>query len=202
MSHFEQHVYDKAREGILAIKDATVADIYALSFYFSEEDDDPRKVTLTVGYNTNARWKACTPSPGQAPEWPIASSSNEAKWNFAFWLQEKGTACVIGSKRDDASARKEWIKSLGYWWTQKEQDADFDRTVELGDQLIEEFVNLCIRVAARLHNEGVINQKLGRTVPIIVHELDYNDQISQVTEAANPPGLTREFSDWISAMSK
>lgn len=52
MTQYDDYVYHKAREGILRIEDATVTDIYALSFYYWTENDDPRRVTLTVGYNT------------------------------------------------------------------------------------------------------------------------------------------------------
>lgn len=200
MSTFEEHVYERARQGILSIDDKTATDIYALSFYFWADEDDPRRAMLTVGYNTNARWKRCTPAPGQEARWPIASTSEEAKWNFAFWLQEEGEAVVIGEQEADATAREAWMKSLGLWYTQEEEDEDFDRTVELGQQFMSEFVNLCMRVAANLHNEGVIEKKFGRPIPIIVHELEYNEQIAFATENSNPPGLAQEFVDWIGAM--
>jgi hypothetical protein len=200
MSAFEDYVYERAREGVLSIPPKIAADIYAVSFYFWADEDDPRRAMLTVGYNTNARWQSCTPAPGQPPKWPIASSSEEAKWNFAFWLQEDGTAAVVGDTDADASAREEWIKSLECWFTDEDEDEDFDHTIDLGNQIMSEFVNLCMRVAARLHNDGVVKSKFGRDVPVIIHELEYHDQIAQATEEANPPGLTREFSNWIASM--
>lgn len=200
MSKYEDYAYKRAREGILAIEDKTAADIYALSFYYSFDDDDPRKAILSVGYNTNARWRACTPAPGQQLRWPIASDSDEAKWNYAFWLQDKGEACRIGGASADASARKEWIQSLGLWWTDEQQEEDFDRTVELGDKVGEHFASLCIAVAKRLHDKGVIDKKFGRPVPILVHELEYHDGVAAATHRANPPGLAAEFEKWIEEM--
>jgi hypothetical protein len=203
MNKFEDHVFKRAKMGIAAIPESKAKDIYALSFYFWADEDDPRKATLTVGYNTIARWKACTPAKGQKPEWPIASSSEEAKWNYAFWLQEEGTACAIGEEEADASLRQKWIESFDCWWTDEEQDEDFDRTIELGEKIMCEFVNLSIQVAFRLHKEGVINEKFGRDIPIIIHELEYNEQHAQATEAANPKCLTqelKEFTKWIGAM--
>ncbi len=200
MSEFEDYIYKRASEGIVAIKDKTAADIYALSFYHWADEDDPRKATLTVGYNTNARWRACTPAPGQEPDWPIASDSDEAKWNFAFWLQEKGEACVIGESRVDATARKAWIVSQKLWWTDKEQDEDFDRTLELGEQVMDRFVDVCINVAKRLHKDGIVAKKFGRPIPILVHELEYHDGIAEATRKANPKKLAKEFENWIAAM--
>ena len=200
MNKFEGHVFKLAQKGIASIPEPVAKDIYALSFYFWADEDDPRKATLTVGYNTDARWKVCTPASDQDPKWPIASSKDEAKWNYAFWLQEEGTACVIGESESDASLRQKWIESHDCWWTDEEQEEDFDRTIELGEKIMCEFVNLCMQVAFRLHGDGVIKTKFGRDVPIIIHELEYNEQHAQATEFANPKGLTKEFSKWIAAM--
>lgn len=200
MDKFEEHVFKRAQQGIAAIPPDTAKDIYALSFYFWADEDDARKATLTVGYNTNARWKSCTPAKGQQPKWPIASSSEEAKWNYAFWLQEEGTACVIGEDEMDASLRQKWIQSFDSWYTDEEQSEDFDRTLELDQKIMCEFINLCMQVAFRLHGDGVIKKTFGRDIPIIIHELEYNEQHAEATKLANPKGLTKEFSKWIADM--
>jgi hypothetical protein len=197
MSKYEDYAYNRACKGILAIKNKTAADIYALSFYFDADDDDERKALLSVGYNTNACWRACTPASGQKPKWPIASSSDEAKWNHAFWIEPKGEICSLGLSRAEASLRKEWIHSLGLWWTDEQAQEDFESTVELGHKVMDQFVELCVVVAKRLHDEGVITRKFGRPIPILVHELEYNYCIADATRRANPPGLTREFEKWI-----
>lgn len=54
-----------------------------------------------------------------------------------------------------------------------------------------------MHLARALHATGVINDSLGRPVPVIIHELEYYEQIAQRTEAANPPGLTNEFTSWV-----
>ena len=200
MSKFEDYTYNKARDGILAIDDKTAADIYALSFYYWFVEDDLRKPILSVGYNTYTRWRAYTPAPGQQTQWPIASDSDEAGWNYAFWLQHEGEACTIGEARTEASARKEWIQSLGCWYTDEEQEEDFDRTIELGGKIQEQFVGLCIAVARHLHDEGIILKKFGRPIPILVHELEYYDGIAEATRRANPRGLAKEFENWIANM--
>jgi len=198
MSEFEDHVYNRAREGILSIPDKTAADIYALSFNFWT-DGDERSSMLSVGYNTNSRWRACTPGE-EEPGFPLASDPDEARWNFAFWLQEQGTACTIGWEDDAATARKEWMDSLGLWFSDEEQQEDSDRTAKLGGEITDKFIDLCARVARRLHADGVVTGKFGRAVPIIVHELEYYDRIAQATKEANPPGLADEFTQWIAAM--
>ncbi len=64
------------------------------------------------------------------------------------------------------------------------------------------FVAICVRVARRLHEDGIITGKFGRTVPIIVHELEIYDAIIEQTREANPPGATDEFEEWYNAMGE
>ena len=49
---------------------------------FIDLDDDPRHPILQLGYNTLTHLKERTPS---------ASGAEEAKWNYAFWLQNELT---------------------------------------------------------------------------------------------------------------
>ncbi|MEV0492325.1 hypothetical protein [Streptomyces atratus] len=48
-----------------------------------------------------------------------------------------------------------------------------------------------------LHTTGVIERYVGRSVPVIVHELEYYEGIARRTEAANPTGLAYEFTAWV-----
>jgi hypothetical protein len=34
-------------------------------------------------------------------------------------------------------------------------------------------------------------------VPVLIHELEYYEQIARQTEAANPPGLADDFAAWV-----
>ncbi|MFJ4960698.1 hypothetical protein ACIQCR_34880 [Streptomyces sp. NPDC093249] len=52
-------------------------------------------------------------------------------------------------------------------------------------------------IVLRAHTTGIIARSIGRTVPVIVHELEYYEAIARQTEAANPPGLAGEFTSWV-----
>ncbi len=69
--------------------------------------------------------------------------------------------------------------------------------MRLSAKITEQFVALCVRVARALHDGGVITGKFRRLIPIIMHELEYYDQIAEQTREANPPGLTVEFEEWV-----
>ncbi len=192
---FIQDTYDKIKETILQIDNSIIPEIYVLSFYVYNGDDDPRQPMLTVGYNTNERWHSCTPVPGQEPKWPIASDADEAKWNFAFWLQNE--ELVIGG--DDYDPVSEWVKDTPYYYSDEQAEDEFDTTGLLGKKIQDKFTDIVISHARKLHSDGIIKTKFGKDILIIVHELEYYDKPVIWTQQANPDGLAKEFENWVAS---
>lgn len=193
---FINDTYDRIKSTISNFEENILQDIYAISFFKSNHNDDPRQPLLTVGYNTISRWTECTPKPGQEGEWPIASDTEEAKWNFAFWLQNE--ELVIGGQTYDPVI--DWVKGLPYYYTDEQEEQDFDKTYLLGEEIQKMFIGIIIDHAKKLHDSGVITTKFGRQVPIIIHELEYYEAPVNWTKQANPEGLTSEFEDWVNSM--
>jgi hypothetical protein len=67
----------------------------------------------------------------------------------------------------------------------------------LGAKITESFASLACETAAKLHASGTVVDVFGRPLPIILHDLEYNNQIADKTENANPPGLADEFISWV-----
>ena len=63
-----------------SIDEKIINEIYAFSFWVYDDEDDLRCPVLAIGYNTNSNLQK---------EIDSASSKEEAKWNFAFWLQNE-----------------------------------------------------------------------------------------------------------------
>ena len=72
--------YAKAEKAIKKIGKQDIKDIYAISFWKDNLEDDPRCPVITIGYNTLTQVEAAKKN---------ASSPMEAKWNYAFWLQNE-----------------------------------------------------------------------------------------------------------------
>jgi hypothetical protein len=72
--------------------------------------------------------------------------------------------------------------------------------MRIGSDITAYFVDACIRIARALHDDRVIEQYFSRPIPIVVHELEYYEKIAVQTRSANPPGLAKEFEDWIASM--
>lgn len=161
--------------------------IYVVSFFVCDYEDDPRRPTLTVGYNTIERWKASIPA---------ASDSAEAKWNFAFWLQNEMIK-FGGDPSSRATLVGPWVASTGLSYSDEEEDADFEACIERGVQITERFVRECCEVVRRLHASGAVAAIFGRSIPVLVHELEVYEEIAAQNETVNPPGVCAEFARWV-----
>jgi hypothetical protein len=193
-----EHLRSKILAALESIPGGDRADIYVVSMYVSDIDDDPRRPTITVGYNTERRAAACTPAPGQKPKWPIASDAAEARWNYAFWLQNSLT--VIGDEGTDpvgAELREAWAKQRGFWYSDAEEERDLDSALEKVEPMTHEFVQMAVAVVQELHRSGEVARLFGRPVPLLIHELEYYDEIAQQNESANPGPLVEDFSRWV-----
>lgn len=98
--------YTKAEKAIKKMGKQNIKDIYAISFWKDNLEDDPRCPVITIGYNTLNQVEVAKRN---------ASSLMEAKWNYAFWLQnEVGT---IGG--NDKNLRL-YFKEANLFYTQQE----------------------------------------------------------------------------------
>ncbi|WP_236796083.1 hypothetical protein [Amycolatopsis sp. GM8] len=179
---FENHLQHTATQAISAIPATETSDIYVVSLLVEDEDDDPSRPTVTIGYNTEARVQqmlAAQRGSTLLRAGPPADHA-EARWNYAFWLQNQ----LAVSSQDAAGAhlRGEWIRSL---------------EVESEEQVSQRFVDVCVRLAGHLHTTGLIEAIFKRPIPVLVHELEYYDAIAEQAVAANPPGLAADFIAWV-----
>ena len=183
---FLEFSYEKLKKAINNIPNDKAKDIYALSFYFYVEDDDSRYPTIEVSYNTNQQYTNETEN---------ASSETEAKWNYAFWLQEEIEK--IGGEEDKLLAK--WFKETPYYYSEEEneeaEDDDelFDKLLERGEQFETEFVNELSILTQKLFDHNVIKEKFGKEIPILIHELEYYDKPIEWTKKANKPEIIEEF---------
>jgi hypothetical protein len=190
MNDFEQFFYKKINAALADIDTSAIPDIYALSFFINDNDDDPRYPVLQLGYNTLKHVADST---------AFASSVEEAKWNFAFWLQNELEFIGL-PETEDAQLLEELLRSRSLWYTDEDEEADFDLCMQLGSEITAYFVDACVRIARALHENGVVEQQFSRPIPIVVHELEYYEKITVQTRSANPLGLAKEFEDWVACM--
>ena len=213
MALFEDYIFSMFAAEINSWGGPWVRDVYALGFLISLEDQDLRLPTVGLVYNTSRQWEESTAgvlskfTDGTSAE-RLEGIREETKWHFDYWLQHglwiRDELTVVaksryGTRLDPvgASLRRTWIDGLNLWYTDEEEDADLDRTIQMGGQITAIFDTHCVRVAQRLHTEGTIEARFGRAIPIVFHgpEREYHE--AWCARDANPSGLAREFEQYV-----
>ena len=64
---------------------------------------------------------------------------------------------------------------------------------EIDEVVTPTFVKEIIEVVRDIHNEGIIKNKFGRELPILIHELEYYDEIANQNLEANGQYLPEGF---------
>ena len=57
-----------------------------------------------------------------------------------------------------------------------------------------------MQISLALHNNGIIKEVFGKSIPIIIHELEYYDKPVNWTKKGNPTGIVNQFIDWVENM--
>lgn len=164
------------------IKTWDKCDIYAISLWVNDNNDNPCEPTVTLGYNTETHYKT---------QISKASSELEARWNFAFWLQNEE---LIFGLNESQEIVKKWILKNGYnYYTYEEMFHIYDVDEEEYEGITQDFVQCLVDVVKELHSSGFIKEQFGREIPVLVHELEYYDEIANQNIEANSLELVEEF---------
>ena len=194
-----KHYCAKAERAVRRMSRKGIGDIYAISFWKDNVDDDPRRPVVTIGYNTVSHAEAQKQN---------ASNAMEAKWNYAYWMQDD-----TGTLGGNDTMLRLYFKDEGLFYTlhelnkaeKQEENGNPEgyRMIEEKDRRMQEaFMDIVIEVANRLQRNEPITRALGRDLPIIIHELEYYDQPVGWTAKANPTPLVAEFMEWYRSFAK
>jgi len=162
------------------IKNWDKSDIYAISLWVNDNDDNPCEPTVTLGYNTENHYKT---------QIEKASDEEEARWNFAFWLQNEELIFGIGESKEIV---KKWILENGFKYFTSDEDMTYEE-IDEARKITELFVNVLIDIVKELHETGFIKEQFGRNVPVLIHELEYYEEIATQNIEANGIELVKEF---------
>lgn len=196
MEPFAEHLYRRLAEGILLAQCPRLEEAYVLSLYV-DFDDGPQRMKLWLYYNTPWQLRRAI-SQGEQPD--------EARWYFALWEPEFITAVGLSAEESELLADAESHRLLARWLARR----GLYRSPEQLDALLADppgydawesaarrsLLDLVIRVARRLHDTGIILCRFGRTIPLLVHQWEYDRWCLEATRKVNPPGLTAEFERW------
>ncbi|TXK68225.1 hypothetical protein [Paenibacillus sp. N3.4] len=96
--------------------------------------------------------------------------------------------------------RENWVLESPWYYTDKEEEGNFERILELGQKIKDDLYKIVKNVVRRLHANSVILNKFNKEIPLIIHELEYYDLIAEINKEINPKESIKEFCDWIDSM--
>ncbi|MFD4261739.1 hypothetical protein ACFWR9_29980 [Streptomyces sp. NPDC058534] len=180
-SGFREHVVRGVRHLVEAFPAGLRPDIYVVSLRVDHVDQDPRFPYVAVGYNTRHEVRRVL-----AHE---CSHEGTAAWEYAYWPLE-GFARVghvpedrTGSALHLAEARAEGL------WYEEDVGGEEDGNEERDDRLVREFDDVCTAAARSLHDDGCLRHVFGRSLPVVLFDMDRPGWEAEATEAVNPPGV-------------
>lgn len=156
--------------------------IYAISLFVYDNNDNPCEPTVTLGYNTEKQFKR---------KKRHAYNEREACWNYAYWLQNR--EFLFGYDKNSANTIKAWLTENNFPYYPADE-VDYQKIKNEGlDKITKSFISILVDVVQTLHSSGFIKEQFGREIPIIIHELEYYDEIAKQNIEANTLELVEDF---------
>lgn len=121
------------------------------------------------------------------------SGEDEERWNPAFWDYDRQQT-VIGYDAPNplADALIDWYERTGVADIGVERDDglfdDMGRYIGTGPGGLPELLGLVTDVARTLQTDGVIEERFGRGVPVLIADLEFTWYMIRATREANPDG--------------
>lgn len=184
---FQEHARRAAADALRSFPEDLRKDVYVVSLRIShgehsavEQDwDYPYDPYMALGYNTESHVRE--ELEGSSDPDPV-----EIRWSYAYMLLQE--APPIGHHPQDPVGTDLYlaeVKSLGLWF---EGDLPEDVRSEKIEALCAHFDDLCVDTAEHLRSSGVIEEVLGRDVPVVLFDM-FRPVEPRLTLAANPPHL-------------
>lgn len=126
-----------------------------------------------------------------------AGELSEERWNYAFWRQDDTPVIEAEDENEGMKILFDWyrengINNIGYEDYQSCYDSEM-RYIGKGPVGYYELLSEVTVVAEKLQRCGFIKNKFGKSVPIIIHDLEYPWYIIKATKTANPGGEANAF---------
>lgn len=185
MSNFTEELYQK----IKSVMDTWCEDgIYAISFFVYSNEAYRYKgfcnvSSFAISYNTEEDCEG-------------AGQFDEERWNYAFWRQNETPVIDPHVPNALTDLLFDWYEENGITNVGEEDGDCYDENflyVGKGPVGHYELLTLVSAAAKRLQEEGFVERKFGRKLPIIIHGLEYAWYDIEATKNANVHGEADAF---------
>ena len=182
---FLNNLYTKVKE---VMDNWNEQSIYAVSFFVSanecyEYKDFCNVPTFAISYNTEQ-------------DCPNAGKYDEERWNYAFWRQDEHPIIDYDSPNNLTEMLFDWYSQNGIEDIGEEDEDVYNEYMEYvgkGPKGLYELLQMVTEVAKRLQEEGYLQNRFGKKIPIIIHDLECVWYNLEATKKANPKGEANDY---------
>ena len=162
--------------------------IYAISFLVDSNEAYEYKgfhnlSSFAISYNTEEDCEG-------------AGKYDEERWNYAFWRQDETFLIDPDEPNELTDLLFDWYRENGISNIGEEDEDCYDEDynyIGKGPVGHYELLTLVSQVVKRLQQEGFIEDKFGKKIPIIIHGLEYAWYDIEATQNANINGAADTF---------
>ncbi len=157
--------------------------IYAISFFvYSNEayeyKDFCNVSSFAISYNTEVDCEG-------------AGKYDEERWNYAFWRQDETMIIDPDEPNELTDMLFDWYEENGISNIGEEDEDCYDKRgnyIGKGPVGHYELLTMVSEVAKRFQEEGYVESKFGKKLPILIHGLEYAWYDIEATKNANVHG--------------
>ena len=185
MINFSEKLYSKVKS---IMSSWCEEGIYAISFLVDSNEAYEYKgfhnlSSFAISYNTEEDCEG-------------AGKYDEERWNYAFWRQDETFLIDPDEPNELTDLLFDWYRENGISNIGEEDEDCYDEDynyIGKGPVGHYELLTLVSQVAKRLQQEGFIEDKFGKKIPIIIHGLEYAWYDIEATQNANINGAADTF---------
>ena len=186
MVDLKQYIEKKTRD-IISTWDES--NIYAISFFvYSNEAYEYKGYSNVTEFCISYNTESDCGDKGQI---------SEERWNYAFWRQNEVQIIEADEENEGMRLLFKWynengVSNIGY---ENPEDCYDNKMRYIGKGPIG-YYELLLEVAAvakSLQESGFVEEKFGKPIPIIIHDLEYSWYVFEATRIANPNGEADTF---------
>ncbi|MBQ4075645.1 MAG: hypothetical protein IJD39_10655 [Clostridia bacterium] len=167
----------------------SVEDQYAISFFVYtneayEYGDYSNVPYFAISYNTESQCDTDDPY-------------GEERWNYAFWPQNESVIIDTAQPTPETEHLFSWYRDIGL------ENIGFEDPTTVYDEHMHyigkgpvglaELLEVITDIAEELQQTGYIEEKFGKKLPIIIHDLEYIWYMIEATRKANKHGEADVF---------
>ncbi len=196
MHPYEELLFDHLSN---VISDIPETDVYVIWIEYSSQalDDDELGLDISFHYNTDSYRKDML-KPRENPD--------EVTWSSAYWKSVGDIAIHNFIESVDLTdhakllLQNDWLKGTPIPTHTYDEDGkayELEEDYQESQRLENATKTALVEVVKALHSRGVIKDKFGRAIPIMIGYHENTPEDAELTRLANPERISKQAEEWM-----